>query len=90
MDAAEGSLCSTAMGGVGGELLLVTEGKQFCGGFFYCKPTDHQRVWLPCKIEALAISCCITHWDDILRRSLRSVEIQTDSILCCLVYGKLQ
>ena len=90
VDAAKNSIRASEMGGIGGELHVVREGRQLCGGFFSCKLRDHQRSWLPCEIEALAISCCIKHWADVIRRSLHIVEIQTDSIPCCLAFGKLQ
>ena len=69
-------------GGIGAVLYIVRENNMQVGRFFSIKLKPHQRKWLPCKIEVLAISSSITHWAPCIIESAHTTQILTDSRPC--------
>ena len=56
--------------GIASTLFIVREGKPLVAEFFCAKVSLNQRDWLPCEIEALAISSSITHFSPYLIQSI--------------------
>ena len=59
------------------------------GGFFSAKLKPHQIQWLPCEVEALAISTAVNHWGPYILESEHTAQILTDSRPCVQAYAKL-
>ena len=59
------------------------------GGFFSARLKQHQVNWLPCEIEALAISASINHWSPYILESTNTVQILSDSRPCVQAYDRL-
>ena len=47
---------ASSNGGIGSILYVLRDGVMHVGGFFSARLKQHQVNWLPCEIEALAIS----------------------------------
>jgi hypothetical protein len=77
-------------GGVGSVLFIRRDGKLKIGGYFSAKLTVWQQKWLPCEVEALAISLAVSHWGPHILESQHPCQILSDSKPCVQAYGKLQ
>ena len=75
--------------GLGGTLFVIRGSKRLVGGFFSFKLNDHQMKWLPCELEALAITSALKFFAPYIRESLHKVQILTDSKACYEAYLKL-
>ena len=75
--------------GIGSVLYILRGDKMLLGGFFSAKLKPHQMKWLPCEIEALAISSSVQHWAPYLLGSLHATQILTDSRPCIQAFAKL-
>ena len=75
--------------GLGAVLFVLRDGEMKIGGFFSAKLTPSQCRWLPCELEALAISCAVNHWNIEIRNSHHPVQILTDSKPCVQAHVKL-
>lgn len=76
--------------GIASTLFIVREGKPLVAEFFSAKVSLNQRDWLPCEIEALAISSSITHFSPYLIQSIHHGCALTDSKPCVQAYEKLK
>ena len=59
------------------------------GGYFSAKLKPHQQRWLPCEVEALAISASISHWSPYIVQSDHTTQVLTDSRPCVQVFTKM-
>ncbi len=75
--------------GIGSVLYISRDGNMHVGGYFSAKLKPHQRKWLPCEIEALAISASITHWSPYIVQSDQVTQVLTDSRPCVQAYAKM-
>ena len=77
-------------GGIGSVLYILRKGNVRLGGYFSAKLKPHQQKWLPCEIEALAISSAINHWAPYILESKHQSQILSDSKPCVQSFQKLQ
>lgn len=75
--------------GIGAVLHLIREGKTLNGGYFSMKLRSHHLKWLPCEIEALAITAAVTYWAMYITEAQLPTQILTDSKPCIEAYGRL-
>lgn len=75
--------------GLGAVLFVLRDGKMKLGGFFSAKLKECQIRWLPCELEALAISAAVEHWKIPISDSLNPTQILSDSKPCIQAYRKL-
>lgn len=80
---------STKSRGIGATLYLRRQNDLVLAGFFNAKLKQHQVTWLPCEIEALSISCAVSHFTPYIIQSDHPVHILTDSKPCIDAYSKL-
>jgi hypothetical protein len=76
-------------GGVGSVLYVMRDNNMLLGGFFSAKLKPHQRKWLPCEVEALAISAAVNHWSPYILETKHPVQVLTDSRPCVQAVAKL-
>ena len=74
-----------------GSTLFVThqDGKRSVAGYYSAKLRKRQLDWLPCEIEALAISASISHFSPYIVQSRHRTTILTDSKPCVDAIRKL-
>ena len=75
--------------GVGSVLYVLRNKQMLLGGFFSAKLKSHQIKWLPCEVEALAISASVKHWAPYMVESEHPIQILTDSRPCIQAHNKL-
>ncbi|KAK6194705.1 hypothetical protein SNE40_000288 [Patella caerulea] len=75
--------------GIGSVLYIRRDNKMLLGGFFSAKLKTHQQKWLPCEIEALAISSAVNHWSPYILDSINQTQILSDSRPCIQAHEKL-
>ena len=63
--------------------------KLILGGYFSAKLKDHQQKWLPCELEALAITSATNHWGPLILQSRHQSQILTDSRPCVQAFDRL-
>ena len=71
-------------------LFLLRNGNLKLGGYFSSKLTIYQQKWLPCEVEALAISSAVNHWGPYILESQLPCQLLSDSKPCIQAFGKLQ
>jgi hypothetical protein len=76
-------------GGIGSVLYIMRNGRMLLGGYFSAKLKSHQSSWVPCELEALAISSATNHWGPLILQSKHQTQILTDSRPCVQAYDKL-
>jgi hypothetical protein len=77
-------------GGIGSVLYVMRNDNMKLGGYFSAKLKTHQQKWLPCEIEALAISSAVAHWGPHILASEHLCQILSDSKPCIQAFEKLQ
>ena len=75
--------------GIGAVMYVMRSDRMLLGGYFSAKLKPHQQKWLPCEVEALAISAAIQHWSPYIIQSMHPCQILSDSKPCIEAYGKL-
>lgn len=70
-------------------LYVGREGKPLLAGFFSAILRSNQRQWLPCEIEALAITAAVKHYSPFIIQSNLSPCVLADSKPCVQAYEKL-
>ena len=76
--------------GIGATLFLTRpDGSRLLAGFYSTKLHKRQLDWLPCEIEALAISAAVTHFSPYIVQSHQNATILTDSKPCVDAFNKL-
>ena len=76
-------------GGIGAVLYVMRGDNMLLGGFYSAKLKAHQRKWLPCEVEALAIGAAVNHWSPYILENHNTVQILTDSRPCVQAYKRL-
>ena len=76
--------------GLAGTLFVVRHGKRVPAEFFSFKLKSHQVGWLPCEMEALAISASVSHFAPYIKESAHTTQVLSDSRPCVQAWGKLQ
>lgn len=76
--------------GLGATLFIDRNGKRLTSEFYSFKLKPHQQKWLPCEVEALAISAAVVHFGPYIRESKNKTQILTDNRPCVLAFQKLQ
>lgn len=77
------------IGGIGAVLHIIRGSKTLVAGFFSARLKSHQVRWLPCEVEALAISTAIQHWAPYIIENQNTVQVLTDSRPCVQAQQKL-
>ena len=80
---------SVKKGGVAATMYALRDNKLHLCGFFSAKLKKHQITWLPCEIEALAISASVRHFAPYIIQSNNKSQVLTDSRPCVQAYQKL-
>ena len=75
----DGSLRNKA---VGATLYLVRDGATKLGGFFSGRVNKCQAGWLACEIEGVAIATALHHFAPLIRQSVHTPRVLTDSKPC--------
>ena len=75
--------------GLGATLYVTRKSKLHLAGFFSLKLNQRQLTWLPCELEALAISAAIKHFSPFIIQSKHITRILTDSKPCVQAYERL-
>ena len=75
--------------GIGATLFVLRNGKRLLSGFFSFKLKQHQIGWLPCELEALAITAGVKNFATYARESKYPLQVLTDSRPCVLAYQRL-
>ncbi len=76
--------------GLGATMFVIRGGEQKVAEFFSFKLKDHHCKWLPCELEALAISTAASHFAPYISESRFPTQILTDSKPCVQAWNKLQ
>jgi hypothetical protein len=76
--------------GIGATLYVRRHSIIRAAGFFSCKLKKHQRNWLPCELEALAIATALKHYKPYFIQSTESAFLLTDSKPCVEAIAKLR
>jgi hypothetical protein len=80
----------TQPGGIGAVLFVMRGKISHVGGYFSARLRTHQKKWLPCEVEALAISTALNHWAPYLLNAKHQTQVLTDSRPCVQSHSKLQ
>ena len=75
--------------GIGATLFILRDNKRLLSGFFSFKLKQHQIGWLPCELEALAITAGVRNFATYARESKYPLQVLTDSKPCVLAYRRL-
>ena len=76
--------------GIGSVLYLKRSDAMKLGGFFSARLKVHQKLWLPCEIEALSIAASVTHFGPYITQSYHRTQILTDNRPCVQAWGKMK
>ncbi|CAH1243309.1 RS1 [Branchiostoma lanceolatum] len=76
--------------GIGATLFIRRDNNTRVAGFFSCKLKKYQRQWLPCELEALAITSALKHFKPYLIQTTMPAFILTDSKPCVEAVEKLR
>ena len=68
--------------GIGVVLHIIRGSKTLVAGFFSAKLKTPQIRWLPCEVEALAISAAVQHRAPYIIENHHTAQILTDSRPC--------
>jgi len=80
----------TQPGGIGAVLFVMRGKLSHVGGYFSARLRSHQKKWLPCEVEALAITSALSHWAPYLLNAKKQTQVLTDSRPCVQAFTKLQ
>jgi hypothetical protein len=75
--------------GIGATSYCLRDRNLQLGGSFNAKLKQHQKAWLPCEIEALAITSSVRHFAPLIIQSSHQCQVLTDSKPCVQAYHKL-
>ena len=77
--------------GIGATMYLTRPNinRPLLAGFFSAKLKQHQPRWLPCELEALAVTSACNHFRPFIIHSSKQTRVLTDSRPCVQAYGKL-
>ena len=80
---------SVKMHSIGATMYISRNSKLHLAGFFSAKLRGRQPTWLPCEVEALAISSAIKHFSPYIIQSKHHACVLTDSKPCVQAFEKL-
>ena len=80
---------SVKQNGIGATMYVMRGKNLHLAGYFSAKLRKHQVTWIPCEVEALAISAAVRHFSPYIIRSAHPVVVLTDSKPCVQAYQKL-
>ena len=69
--------------------LYVICNKSHIAGYYSAKYKPHQRDWIPCEQEALAIGAAVSHFSQEIVNSKHQACVLTDSLPCVQAYQRL-
>ena len=75
--------------GLAATLYVMRHSKLHLSGHFSARLRSHQRTWLPCELEALAIAASVKHFSPYIIQSHKPVCVLTDSKPCMEAAEKL-
>ena len=75
--------------GIGATLFILRNERRLLAGFYSFKLKTHQIGWLPCELEALAITAGVKHFAPYSRESHYPMQVLSDSKPCVLAYKRL-
>ena len=75
--------------GLAASLYSIRNGKPVLSGLYNAKRRSHQLGWLPCEVEALAITASVKHFSPFIVQSNHVTTVVTDSAPCVAAYNKL-
>jgi hypothetical protein len=75
--------------GLSAAMYSLRNGKAVLSGLFNAKHRPHQIGWLPCELEALAITAGVKHFSPFLVQSVKKATVLTDSLPCVNAFKKL-
>ena len=75
--------------GIAATLYSIRNGKPVLSGLFNAKIKPHHSRWLPCELEALAITSSIKYFSPFIIQSSQKTKILSDSLPCVNAYKKL-
>ena len=75
--------------GLAATMYAIRNGKPVLAGLFNAKRKPHQIGWLPCELEALAITASVQHFSPFITQSTQRTKVLTDSSPCVQAYKKL-
>ena len=76
--------------GIGAAMYVVRNNTPKIAGYFSTCYKQHQKDWLPCEAEALAINCAINHFSPYIVDSKNQTTVLSDSLPCVMAYNKLK
>ncbi|XP_078487442.1 uncharacterized protein LOC144745256 [Ciona intestinalis] len=76
--------------GLGATLYVQRNNKLKLAGYYSAKLKQHQKLWIPCEIEALAIAASLRHFAPYIIQSCMPVHILTDRKPCVQAVEKLR
>ena len=76
--------------GIAANMYIKTKNGLTLAGCYSARLKIHQRLWLPCEVEALAISAALHHYSPYIIQSDKHTHILTDSKPCVQALQKLQ
>ena len=76
--------------GIAANMYIKTKNGLTLAGCYSARLKIHQRFWLPCEVEALAISAALHHYSSYIIQSDKQTHILTDSKPCVQALQKLQ
>ena len=75
--------------GLAATLYVMRHRKHHLSGHFSARLRSHQRTWLPCELEALAIAASVKHFSPHKIQIHKPVCVLTDSMPCVEAAEKL-
>ena len=75
--------------GIAAAMYSIRKGKPVLSGLFNAKRRPHQIGWLPCELEALAITASVKHFSPYIVQSDHKTTVITDSSPCVNAFKKL-
>ena len=76
--------------GIGAAMYVIRNKTPMIAGYFSSSFKQHQKDWLPCESEALAINSAIVHFSPYIVDSIHQTTVMSDSLPCVMAYNKLK
>ena len=76
--------------GIGAAMYVIRNNKPMIAGYFSSCFKQHQKGWMPCEAESLAINCAVSHFSAYIIDSDLQTVVLTDSLPCVMAYKKLK
>ena len=76
--------------GISATLFIQRDGQRHLADNFSLKLKEHQKDWLPCEHEALAITAGVKHFSPFIRESEHPLQCLSDNQPCVEAFEKLR